>query len=139
MVRKKRKGLCLTTRKVSTYRRSRQKISVQDTDTSATVHDLSDTDNISTIAYFMDSDEADETKHLFKIAENEMIPEYDLVWNSEDSGCKLIDGLYKIKWFDGPLVLEHVGGQIVEQVTVDVDESDNDLILKIFCKCLHSL
>ncbi len=35
------------------------------------------------------------------------------------SGCKLSDEIYKIKWFDGPLVLAHDGGQIDEQVTVD--------------------
>ncbi len=37
------------------------------------------------------------------------------LWNSVDSGCKLINEMCKIKWFGGRLVLDHIGGQIDEQ------------------------
>ncbi len=67
MVRRKRKGLCLTTSKVSTYKRSRLEIEVQDIDSSVTDDGLRDNDSIaSTTTYFMESNEADENRTRLK-------------------------------------------------------------------------
>ncbi len=56
--------------------------------------------------------------HIAGLHKRSVIKDPDL-WNSEDSGCKQINEMYKIKWFDGSFILKLVGGQIDKQITVD--------------------